>query len=243
MSRELIIVTILADSLAMPRPELSYSDLYPYKLSILLGGDFLVVNKARRNNTVVEQASETGPGYLVEEVSYMKESSYFVVHIGIVDCAPRIFSRREHATLERLPAIGKPIINFKSAHRRFFTKHFPKVYVEKDDFRSHLDLLINTIANKTSAEKVFIINIADTNEENKSRSFGFSNNLKEYNSIIADVSKKYNDKVDVFDLYSKTKEIPALVWEDGIHIKKEAHQMIAEYLGKKILEMEGSRKV
>lgn len=237
-TKKLCIVTILADSLAMPRPELPFTDLYPYKLSVKLGKGFLVVSKARRNNTLIEQTSETGEGYLIEDVVYMGESSYFIIHIGIVDCAPRIFSQREHSILERLNMLGKPIINFKSAHRRFFTKHFPKVYVKKDDFRTKLDLLISTIVNKTAAKKVFIINIADTNEENKYRSYGFEENLKEYDGIIASISKKYGDKVDVYDLYSITKAKPALVWEDGIHIKQAAHEMIAEYLRWKILEME-----
>lgn len=241
VQERLCIVTVLGDSLVVPRIELPYSETYPYMLSVKLGNRYLVVSKARRNNTVVEQTSEAGAGYLTEDVEYMKESCYFVIHIGICDCAPRIFSQRQHLMLQKMPVIGKPTINFKSKHRRFFTKHFPIVYVNKKEFGTRLDLLIETIFSKTSAKKVFIINIADTNEENKYRSFGFEGNLRDYNKIINDVSSKYGDKINIFDTYSLTMKTPALLWEDGIHIKKEAHELIAEYLYNKIKEDETAR--
>jgi lysophospholipase L1-like esterase len=232
----LCIVTILGDSLVVPRIELPYSETYPYTLSLMLGGEFLIVNKARRNNTIEEQTSEAGAGYLTEDVEYMKESCYFVIHIGICDCAPRIFSRRQNLMLQKMPFIGKPIINFKSKYRRFFTRNFPMVYVNKKDFENKLDLLIRTIFGKTFARKVFVINIADTTEENKYRSYGFEENLSDYNKIIADISSKFGDRVDVFDTYSLTKKSPDLLWEDGIHIKREAHDLIARYLYDKIKE-------
>ena len=83
---------------------------------------------------------------------------------------------------------------------------------------------------------MFVINIADTTEENKYRSYGFEENLSDYNKIIADISSKFGDRVDVFDTCSLTKKSPDLLWEDGIHIKKEAHDLIARYLYDKIKE-------
>jgi lysophospholipase L1-like esterase len=233
-TEKLCIVTVLGDSLVVPRIELPYSETYPYKLSMMLGSEFLIVNKARRNNTIEEQTSEAGAGYLTEDVEYMKESCYFVVHIGICDCAPRVFSRRQNLMLQKMPLIGKPIIDFKSKFRRFFTKNFPMVYVSKKDFEKKLDLLIRTIFAKTSARKVFVINIADTTKENKYRSYGFEKNLSNYNKIITDVSSKFSDRIDIFDTYSLTTKHPELLWEDGIHIKKEAHDVIAQYLYNKI---------
>jgi lysophospholipase L1-like esterase len=238
----LCIITILGDSLVVPRLELPYSATYPYKLSVMLGSEFLVVNKARRNNTVEEQTSEAGAGYLTEDVEYMKESCYFVIHIGICDCAPRVFSRRQNLMLQKMPLIGKPIINFKSKYRRFFTKNFPMVYVSKKDFGTKFDLLIRTIFAKTSAQKVFVVNIADTTNENKYRSYGFEKNLNEYNTIIKDVTSRFGDRVDVFDTYSLTIKRPELLWEDGIHIKEEAHDLIAQYLYDRIKEDQRTTK-
>jgi lysophospholipase L1-like esterase len=110
------------------------------------------------------------------------------------------------------------------------------VYVNHKIFENRLDLLIRTIFGKTSARKVFVINIADTTEENKYRSYGFEKNLGDYNKIITDVSSKFGDRVDVFDTYSLTTKHPELLWEDGIHIKREAHDLIAQYLYDKIKE-------
>jgi lysophospholipase L1-like esterase len=233
------IITILGDSLALPRPEVRYTDTYPVRLSLLMGNEFMVVSRARRNNTVMEQCLLTGKGYAVEEVVYMYETRYFIIHLGIVDCAPRLFSLNEQrffSALSELPYgiyannIRRPIIKLKSSHRRFFTKRFPKVYVNKDAFAGGLSSLLNTIETKTLAKKVLIINIADTNSENKYRSFGFGENIRNYNEIIHAVSRSHSNQVKVIDIYTETAKNSHLLLPDGIHFSAKGHEVIADYI-------------
>lgn len=213
------LITILGDPLALPRPEVSYTDGHPARLSLHLGNEFLVVNKARRNNTVVKQSSLAGEGYAWEEIIYMHESRYFIIHLGIVDCAPRIFSldeRRLLGILRRLPSGGyitNYIRDIRSTHRRFFTKHFPKVYVDKKAFATGLSAILSMIQTKTSATRAFIINIADTSSVAKHRSFGFAENIRDYNEIIGSVSQGYPDKVSVIGIYAETAKDRIYFWQ------------------------------
>jgi len=86
------IITILGDSLDMPRlnENILYKDTYAYKLDSLLGNDYLVINRSRRANTILEQANRQN----INDDILSSESEYFIIHLGIVDCAPRLFSKK-----------------------------------------------------------------------------------------------------------------------------------------------------
>lgn len=231
------IITILGDSLSIPRSEVSYKNTYSFQLNELLSTKFTVVNRGRRNNTVVKQIEKEN---LFEDILYYKESKYFIMHLGVVDCAPRVFSQTERKLLAliRPRRIAHNIISFKSRHRYFLTKFFPKVYVSETLFRENLQLLIESIIEKTASQKIFIINIADTNERNKSRSFGFEGNIQSYNSIISEVVISNKDKIQVVDLFTFTNNNPDSLLEDGIHLSKKAHDYLANNIFNKIRKLE-----
>ena len=98
-------------------------------------------------------------------------------------------------------------------HRRFFTKHFPKVYVDKKAFATGLSAILSMIQTKTSATRAFIINIADTSSVAKHRSFGFAENIRDYNEIIGSVSQGYPDKVSVIGIYAETAKDRIYFWQ------------------------------
>lgn len=228
------IITILGDSLSMARIEdgISYKDTYSFLLSEYLKTDYLVLNKSKRGNTTKNQINSQN----IYDDIITTNSEYFIIQIGIVDCAPRIISMKEKVILRYLfsEKIQNIYIGFKSKYRRFITRNFPKTYVSLDAFNNNYEILLNKIFEQKEVKKVIIINIADTNFVNKKRSFNFDKNITDYNKVIDSFVKKFKNKIDIIDLFSLTKDDEEILLADGIHISKYAHNLIAKKI-KKIL--------
>lgn len=235
-------VTVLADSLAMPNAQTTYSDLYPFKLSQLLGKDFHIINRARRNNTMVEQTRVDGVGWLIEDVTYSGMSSYFVVHIGIVDAAPRLFLQGEFGRWKKLGRIGSAVVNYKIQHRAETTKRQQKTYVSREGFERAARILLESIVQKTKVQLVLLLNIADTSPQNKEKSFGFERNIKDYNAILSRVAATFH-KVEMVDVFSMTSADPSLLLEDGIHLAGAAHDLIAGETARLIQQTEREKYI
>ena len=230
------IITILGDSLSMARIEngISYKDTYSYLLSEYIKKDYLVLNKSKRGNTITNQISIQN---IYDDV-ISTNSEYFIIQIGIVDCAPRIISMKEKVILRYLfsEKIQNIYIGFKSKYRRFITKYFPKTYVSLDAFKDNYIHLIEAILKQSNVKKIVVINIADTNLKNKNKSFGFENNIINYNKIIKHLSLLYPDKINIIDLYSLSNLNDDILLNDGIHISKYAHVILANEIEKLILD-------
>ncbi len=223
------IITVLGDSLSMARIEdgISIRDTYSFKLNELLGDDYYVVNKSKRGNTSVVQSSTQN----VYDDIETSESKVIIIQIGICDCSPRIISKFERLVLTYVmpKIIAKLYIKFKSNYRYFFTKYFPMTYVNLVRFENSYEKILLSACQLNGIVKVVVINIADTNSRNKSRSFKFDKNILKYNSIIANLVKSKGN-IDLFDLYAMTKDSPELLLTDGIHINLKAHEIIANKL-------------
>ncbi|MCX6764886.1 MAG: SGNH/GDSL hydrolase family protein [Candidatus Nealsonbacteria bacterium] len=242
---KLKIITIVGDSLSMVRSGKEifnfYQDTYPFLLQELLWIDnYLVVLRSRiRNNVLTESLKEN-----LEEDVLFNNSRYVVLHLGIVDCAPRAFSLMQERILyvfsqtSVLKYFSRLAWWFQSRYRRFFTKYFPKTYVSEEEFREKFSFIVREIKNKAKPKKVFVINIADTNDKNKLKSFNFEKNILNYNKIIEDLVAGNKDFCELIDLYSQTKNKKEFLWEDGIHLMKGAHDYLAQTLCEKIKKEE-----
>lgn len=232
------IITIVGDSLSMVRPDcgMALKDLFPYKLQIKLGKDYYVIVRNRRANDTETQCMQQ---HFNDDILY-NDSRYLVIHLGIVDCAPRLISRKEYLVF-RLLGINYEdnfYIRFKSKHRRFFTKHFPLQRVSKERFKSNFLKLIDLVETQTAIKKVFIINIADTNETNKLRSFNLGENIQEYNEILENIVKGSKGLSVLIDIYNESKKDKEILLEDGMHLSLKGHDFLANALNKYIIESE-----
>ena len=225
------IITILGDSLSLARSEngIFFKQTYSYLLNKKFNGEYLFLNKSKRGNTTKNQIN---PQNIYDDI-ITTNSKYFIIQIGIVDCSPRIISMKEKVILRYFfsEKIQNIYIGFKSKYRRFITRNFPKTYVSLDDFNDNFELLIQTILKQTDVKKIALINIADTNNGNKYRSYGFENNIINYNQVISTLQKKFKSKVELIDLFSLSKN-NNIILDDGIHITREAHIIIANEIEK-----------
>lgn len=218
-------LVILGDSLSMPRINdgVLYEDSYP---SILANSiDFEVINRSRRANDTNEQLKLQNS---FDDVTSIKPD-IVVLHLGIVDCSPRLFSRLGNKVINKLKYINKYIIKIMSKNRFFFTKLFKKVYVNIDKYKSNMEQIIDFLK-ENNVEHIFIINICSTNKENSLRSFNFEKNIEDYNNVIDEVAKK--TRVTIIDMRKYTPE--EILIQDGIHLNKNGNKIIADSIIKRI---------
>ena len=154
-----------------------------------------------------------------------------VVHLGINDCAPRLFMEFDELFIRSLPIFLKMrIIGFMSKYRGFFTKKFPKVHVKINDFQRNYQKILANIK-KLKASPI-IINIAKPAERHITRSYNLLNNVKSYNKILSNLAEKNQCKL--IDLYTLLESEPQLRSDDGIHLSKHGHKRVAKILEKEI---------
>jgi lysophospholipase L1-like esterase len=208
----------------MPRPDegVEYEDLYSY---LLLKEGHEVINRSKRANDTNIQTQKQN---LLDDIIFLKPD-ILILHLGIVDCAPRIFKRHEKRIVNILPfLIRKLIINICSKHRYFITKFRKITYVNEGKFEKNIIKLIETA--KNFSKKIIIIKILNTLEENDKRSYNFNNNIQKYNKILEKISNKYN-YIEIIDpnLFGKKGLL-----NDGIHINKQMHQYLFNKIKEKI---------
>ena len=136
-------VIILADSLSTPIPnldaenQLRYFDVYPY----ILKEHFKGIHDVNLSY-VGELDSEKGIGWSQKAVAF-HEPDIVIYHIGINDCAPRLFKKNSKSIIHN-PLFKKITSDFflkiLSKYRYIITKYRHIVYVKEEDFEKILHL-------------------------------------------------------------------------------------------------------
>ena len=203
----------------MPRPDegVEYESTYPFLLA--QNGHEVICKSKRANDTKIQSLKQN----ILDDVLFLNPD-VVIIHLGIVDCAPRLFTRRETRLLNLVPiSVSKIIINLFSKHRYKITKMRKISYVNAVNYRVNLSKIIKEIQSEN--RKIILIKILDTNSSNLQRSFGFQENIEKYNMIIDDIAIAFD--LDILD--------PNLcnngLLPDGIHINKKMH----DYIAKKII--------
>jgi hypothetical protein len=232
-------IVILADSLALPREEdgskISYEDTYPFLLDQSLRQQLgarapLVLERGMRRRTIEYVLDDW-----LEMVELRKPE---VVHVGIVDCAPRVFLRREGQLVEKLrPARLKNFVfDFVHRHRRRIIELRPRVYVDPLRFRNLAGQVIHR-ARVSGVRSLVFINIIKPPDEMETRSPGFQQNVEKYNGILNElVDGELVSLVDLNGLIERAGGTTKLT-VDGIHINEAGHKMLAQELEKHVMKM------
>jgi len=228
-------IIIMADSLAMARPSISYDATYPVLLQRSLYSRYglrapLVVEKAQRSRTI-----ETVLRDWREEV-VVRKADIVVVHVGVVDCAPRVFSRREQIIINILGArLRQRILRFVHDHRSTIIRIRPsQVYASPERFRKAMQKIVR-LANQEGT-CLILVNIVSPSDDLEQRSPGFQRNVAEYNTILE--SQADGRSVHVLDLNGIiwTQGGGKLLCEDGHHINAGGHRLLARKLEHMILK-------
>lgn len=227
-------VVIMADSLALPRPEsdgnIPYEATYPFLLDQSLRrrlgpGAPQIIERGMRSRTIERVVDD----WL--ELVELRRPEVVVVHVGIVDCAPRVFLRRERSLVERLrPArVRVRLLNFVHRHRRRIISLRPRVYVPPERFESLVAEVVRR-AGECRVRSLVFVNIIMPSEQMEQRSPGFRQNAELYNRLLAEQSRPpWVRLIDLNELVWQSGGPDALTF-DGIHINEAGHRVLAAEL-------------
>lgn len=205
-------MVIIGDSLGIPRETAPYEKTYTYLLKQKLP-EWDIINNCIPGNT-----SRFQKRTVIGDIE-LYNPDVVVIHLGIADCAPRLFTINQRRIIDYLGTLNhslqQGIIAFFSKHRYFFTSHFPKVYVKKEEFQENMTFLLNSICEVNALP--IIINIAMPNPSTILRSYNIRKNIMDYNEILDRLS---SNLIDVFSLGDK-----ALLHDDH-HLNYESNRYI-----------------
>lgn len=236
-------VVILADSLALPRQkeegDIPYEATYPHLLDQALrerlgSGAPWIIERGMRSRTVERVLEEWF------EMVQLRAADVVVVHIGIVDCAPRVFLPRERAVVERLrPArLRVRFLDFVHRHRRRIVEMRACVYVPLEKFKATVEEIVRR-AREGGVRSLVFINIIEPPAAMEERSPGFRRNVAEYNRVLQAQADAEEALVHLIDLDALIKAGGGAeeLTVDGIHINPTGHKILAQELERHLLKL------
>ena len=144
-------IVLIADSLSLPRaynkfsvvkkknidPEgdyIEYEETYPYLLRKSLSG-FEIIFRNSRANTTKDVYAE-----VINNEIYVFKPDILILHIGIVDCFPRLFTLKEKRLLQFLSnKMRTKIIQYFSKRRYKITKRRKINIIPLDKFTKYVE--------------------------------------------------------------------------------------------------------
>jgi lysophospholipase L1-like esterase len=168
----------------------------------------------------------------------LKKPQIVVVHVGIVDCAPRVFLRREASFVAniRFAGLRDRIFKFTHDHRRKIVEFRRKVYVPLPRFERHVREVVEK-ARGTDVMSLIFINIIRPPDWVEERSPGFQSNVIAYNQVLQEQTK--HDFVSLIDFNRIVHDEggPDALMVDGIHLNERGHMLLAQKLEDQVLSV------
>lgn len=221
-------ILIIGDSLAMPRPGVSYEDTWVYKL-IKAFPEFDLIDKTRRASTSERLVTEGGGNNnpygadLLEH--YMPD--VVIMHLGIVDCAPRYIKKGslENIILNRIMPknVQTRYVEYVKKNR---VRDPRKAYVLPDRFRSNLTNYFQRA--ETHNAKIIAIMILPVTNVFVNKSPYINQSIEDYNDIYRDLSKDFKN-VDVVRSFDNSINLEDITI-DGYHVNLKGHDIIFQKL-------------
>lgn len=239
-------IAIVADSLALPRPAnaglVRYEETYPVLLHQMLcdaipGRKILVAERGQRFRTMSSVLRDW-----TEVVEY-RDPQFVIVHVGIVDCAPRIFSAAERSRLERLrPVLMRRAILWAVRRLRPFliSVRKPRVYTGLPEFEAACLAVIERA--RQSGVQLIVVNIMQPTAGLEARSPGYIANHAAYNIALRSLAETGNvTLLDYDDLVRQAGGTEAMT-VDGMHPNPAGHRLLAQAICGMIAEKLQPRK-
>ena len=238
-THQFIKIAILADSLALPREDVGDEELleltYPFLLDQSLRRKFgaaapIIFERGMRRRTIEYVLDEWN------ELVELRKPQIVIVHVGIVDCAPRVFLRREASLVAniRLAALRDRIFKFTHDHRRRIVEFRRKVYVPLPRFEQLVQQVVEK-ARAANVKSLVFINIIRPPDSVEERSPGFQSNVIAYNQVLQEQTR--HNFVSLIDLNRMVHDGggPEALMVDGIHLNERGHMLLAQELESAIL--------
>lgn len=205
-------ILIIGDSLSLQneREKLSKNDTYSGKIINKYNNDSVTLLAEMGNDT--RQAIKSAEHH----INKIKPNCA-IIQLGIVDSAPRVFSRHELDLIMRLPHMFQDILqNIARKHRYNITKLRKICYVPADEFESNYKQIVEWLSIYT--KKIILVNIVHASNNICNISYDMRKNIKKYNDVILKIARKNN--CSLIDLNDLTRSNQSLLAKDGYHLSK-----------------------
>lgn len=205
---------ILTDSLSLPRvkPEIvEQKNTWPI---ILKSFNYFDISYLAIGGGTVDQLFDQGNNYYKAI-----NPSILIIQSGIVDCAPRAYSRLEKDIIISNKYLSKLFFNILpvTAIRKIRNIN----YTDK----KHFEYYVNAFIDSFNESKIFWIGIIPAQPKYEKKLPGISNIIKAYNEIIE------NNMIKTKNVFINTKEFPQNgTMSDFHHINEIGHSWIADKL-------------
>lgn len=216
---------ILGDSLGLPRPERKAGayhgaeNTYGWMLGYEVHG-FQPTSMCQRYFTTGDALR------ILEEEPGLTKSQATIIHLGLNDCANRMFLARERLALSLLKSeTREKIVGFARKYRKPILRSLPsRHYVDRTTFRRNLDVLIDTLR-RGGCEQIILTTIILPPSWSWPATPGVNENFASYNLEILSASAR--NQVTLFDLDRLIAEygVKDMLIDDGMHLSDAGHTL------------------
>lgn len=218
------IITIITDSLGMPRDCTSIEHTWVYQLMLANKQKkrgqqekriiYFFPMRARHTKDIVIQK---------QDLLIYQKSDYIIIQVGIVDACRRITKRGIELRAEAM---------FGVLYRRFRAYFLPKLtklyayhYVSPSAFKDNCEEIIQTILQANAGAKIFWIRIAQAGNNLISKVFHIAQDIEQYNAILYELQERYSGKMFVIDPYLHLSP-DIITIKDGHHLSEFGHSVV-----------------
>ena len=221
-------LVVIADSLGLPRLDDTEGEYhgaertYPY----LLGehfGDRAVDSYCQRYFTTQEVLE-----LLLAEPD-LGRSSDVLLHVGLNDCATRMFTEPDRLSLDLLPEKLKSlIVDFAQKYRSVILRELPPChYVPPDRFSANLDATL-ALLNERGA-RVVVTTIIMPLVRYWVRTPGIQRNFTNYNLRVMDAAHRHGAALLDMDRLVWDQQHTQVLLADGMHLSVKGHQLLTRF--------------
>jgi len=223
-------LVVLADSLGLPRPDaksgptLGAESTYPMMMLNRLP-DHEVQSYCQRYFT-------TGSIFeLLQADPTLGAGCDVVIHVGLNDCATRMFLEPQRLALDLLPEeVKERIVLFAQRYRRMILAHLPPLhYVDPPVFRANLDAIMRLLRIR-NARRVALTTIILPPARFWPGTPGVNQNFADYNLGIMRAAEHGGGVLFDLDRLVWAREHEAVLLDDGMHLSTAGHALFADEL-------------
>ena len=222
-------LAILSDSLAMPRPDdktgndLGAARTYPWLLVDALPAKS-VTSIAQRFFTTHDVVNQLAAD------PKLGANSDIIIHVGLNDCAKRMFTVAQRLSLSLLPeALNKSMVLFAQKYRIDILLHLPaQHYSTIWEFRTNLDHALMLLRER-KARKIILATIILPPAKHWPGTPGVNLNFATYNLEIMAAAQRHGALLLDIDRYIWATFHESGLGPDGMHLADKGHRMFTEH--------------
>lgn len=216
-------VLVLGDSLAVARLKVKYRDTWICRLKGALPNDDVIsLSDGGRMTKYLAINPTKRPDGTIEYDPYSLESfepGIVILSLGIVDCAPRIFSRKESYFVGKFPAWLREMLIFLA--KRLRTRDDRRAYVSPGEFEENVRQYLER-CRKAGVERVVIVGIATPDSRGLLANPGLASAAARYNDIYRRLCQTF-EFATFTDPLRPSEDVSPLYIEDGYHLSPYGH--------------------